>query len=140
MRPLKAAFFSVALLASAMSLGAPAMADTAAVDPAQVSTLVNDIDTAINASSSCSSVSATEAAINAAIAKDGFSTAVVSTALRVVQSTAARNSCPSVGIAVASLETAVSGGTIAQGGGVSGGSPIGGLVSGSSGGSGYVGP
>ena len=114
------------------------MADTTTVDPTQVSTLVNDIEAAIGASQTCLSVPAIEAAINGAIAKDGYSTAVVSTALKVVQTRNARSDCPSVSVAVASLETANSGGTIAAAGGTGGGSPIGGLVSGSSGGSGYL--
>jgi len=137
MTPLKAGFLSLALLTASLCAGAPAMADTTTVDPAQVSTLVSDIEAAINTPATCSSVPSVEAAINGVIAKDGFSPAVVSTALKVVQTAVAGNGCASVGVAVASLETASSGGTVAQGGGVGGGSPIGGLASGSSGGSGY---
>lgn len=118
-------------------MAAPAMADEASVSAVQA-TLVSDIEVAINTLPPGSSAGAIEAAINATIAKTGFSASVVSAALKVVQTAEASGSNASV--AVASLESAVSGSSIPQGGGVGGGSPIGGLVSGSSGGSGYVGP
>jgi hypothetical protein len=136
MRPLKAALFLVAW-GSASLMAAPAMADEASVSAVQA-TLVSDIEVAINTLPPGSSAGAIEAAINATIAKTGFSASVVSAALKVVQTAEASGSNASV--AVASLESAVSGSSIPQGGGVGGGSPIGGLVSGSSGGSGYVGP
>ncbi len=131
MKPLKVAFLSIALMTS--SLGGVAMADTA-VDPTQVSALANDIESAINALPAGSSVGTIEAAINGAIAKDGFSAAVNAAALSVVQTAEASNSNASV--AVASLETANSSGS-PQAGGVGGGAPIGSLTSGSSSGSGY---
>ena len=133
MKPLKAAFLSVALMTS--SLGGAAMADTT-TDPTQVSTLVGDIETAINALPAGSSVTSIEAAINGAIGKDGFSTAVTSAALQVVQTAEASGSNAS--IAVATIETADAGGNGApQAGGVGGGAPIGSPTSGSSSGSGY---
>jgi len=134
---MKAAILSLALFTASLGAGA-AMADTTTVDATQVSTLVSDIEAAVNALPAGSSVGAIEAAINGAIAKDGFSAAVTGAALQVVQTAEASGSNAS--IAVASLETANSTGSgVPQGGGVSGGSPIGGLVSGSSGGSGYTG-
>jgi hypothetical protein len=137
MKPLKAVFLSLALATTMGAAVAPAMADTAPVDPTQVTTLVNDIETAINALPAGSSPATIEAAINGAIAKDGFSSAVTAAALQVVQTAEASGSNAS--IAVASLETATSGGS-PQAGGQGGGAPIGGPTSGSSGGSGYVGP
>ena len=117
MKPLKAAFLSVALMTS--SLSGVAMADTTA-DPTQVSTLVTDIETAING----------------AIGKDGFSAAVTEAALQVVQTAEASGSNAS--IAVATLETANGGaGGTPQAGGVGGGAPIGAPTSGSGSGSGY---
>jgi hypothetical protein len=138
MKPLRAAFLSLALLTTSLGATYPAMADTPAVDPSQVSTLVTDIENAINALPPGSSVAAIEAAVNGAIAKDGFSKAVVAAALQVVQTAEASGSNAS--LAVASLASAVAGGSVPGSGGVGGGSPIGGLSSGSSGGSGYVGP
>ena len=133
MKPLKAAFLSVALMTS--SLSGVAMADTT-TDPAQVSTLVSDIETAINGLPAGSSVTAIESAINGAIGKDGFSAAVTEAALQVVQTAEASGSNAS--IAVATLETANggAGGTL-QAGGVGGGAPIGSPTSGSSSVSGY---
>jgi len=138
MRSLKVTCVTLALLATSLSLAAPAVADTAPVDTSQVSTLASDIEAAINALPPGSAVAVIEAAINGAIAKDGFSSAVTAAALQVVQTAEASGSNASV--AVASLESVVAGNSIPQSGGVGGGAPIGGLASGSSGGSGYVGP
>ncbi len=135
MKPLKTIFLSLALTAATLGASAPAFADVATVDPTQVSTLVGDIEAAINALPPGSSVTAVEAAINGAIAKDGFSTSVTAAALQVVQTAEAAGSNAS--IAVASLETANGGNGIPQSGGQGGGSPIGGPASGSSSGSGY---
>ena len=135
MRPFKAVLLSFALISAPLTAAAPAWADTAPVDPTQVSTLVSDIEAAINALPAGSSVSAIEAAINGAIARDGFSAAVTASALQVVQTAEASGSNAS--IAVASLETSTGGGSAPQAGGQGGGSPIGGPTSGSSGGSGY---
>jgi hypothetical protein len=138
MKPFKAMLLSFALAGASLSAAAPALADTTTVDPTQVSTLVSDIEAAINALPAGSSVTAIETAINGAIAKDGFSGAVAASALQVVQTSEASGSNASV--AVASLETSIGNGTGApQAGGQGGGSPIGGPASGSSSGSGYTG-
>ena len=136
MKPLKTVFLSLALTAATLGASTSAFADTATVDPTQVSTLVGDIEAAINALPAGSSVTSIEAAINGAIAKDGFSTSVTSAALQVVQT--AETAGSNASIAVASLETANGGGNgIPQSGGQGGGAPIGGPVAGSSSGSGY---
>ena len=138
MKRLKLVLLSLALTTGVVvGAGSSAMADTATVDPTQVQTLVSDIEAAINALPAGSSVGSIEAAINGAIGKDGFSAAVTAAALQVVQTAEASGSNAS--IAVATLETAT-GAPIPGSGGVGGGAPIGSLVSGSSGGSGYVGP
>jgi hypothetical protein len=136
MKPLKTVFISLALTVATMSVSASAFADTASVDATQVSTLVGDIETAVNALPAGSSVTAIEAAINGAITKDGFSSDVTAAALKVVQTAEASGSNASV--AVASLETANgNGGNGIQAGGQGGGSPIGSPIAGSSSGSGY---
>jgi hypothetical protein len=134
MTPLKTVFISLALTAATMGASASAFADTATADPTQVSTLVGDIETAINALPAGSSVLTIEGAINGAIAKDGFSANVTAAALQVVETSEASGSNASV--AVASLEPATGGSNI-QAGGQGGGSPIGSPVAGSSSGSGY---
>jgi len=137
MKPLKAAFLSLALTTTMGVMAVPAMADTSAIDPTQVTKLVSDIEAAINALPAGSSVLTIEGAINTAIGLDGFSADVNGAALKVVETAEASGSNASV--AVASLESG-SGNGSPQAGGVGGGSPIGALVTGSSGSSGYVAP
>lgn len=132
MKPMKSFVLSLALAAT-LGGSAPAFADTSTVDPTQVSTLVSDIEAAINALPAGASVVTIEAAINGAIAKDGFSAAVTAAALQVVQTAEAAGSNAS--IAVASLSGSDQ--NIPGSGGQGGGAPIGGLASGSSSGSGY---
>jgi len=83
MKPLKAAFLSLALTTTMGVMAVPAMADTSAIDPTQVTKLVSDIEAAINALPAGSSVLTIEGAINTAIGLDGFSADVNGAALKV---------------------------------------------------------
>jgi len=137
MTSLKAILLTCALsAASAGAVAMPAMADTATADPTQVTTLVTNIEGAINGLPAGSTVSAIEAAINGQIATGGFSTSVVQAALVLVEKDEAGGS--NAALAVATLESNGGGTTIPGAGGQGGASPIGSPVVGSSGGSATV--